>query len=264
MASVYSAYVAVLKQQFLNSLAKLMSFRLSFFLTVLFDIAAFVTFYFTTDIIFTHVTSIGGWTREHFLFFIFWMQSVNCLHSSIAAPNFWNFATEIRNGSLDFRLLRPLGSLFDVFTAVTRPIGLLVLPVILGFVIHYGIELHVTVWGWIAMPFLWLLTFVLLMLLEILMSMGMLWTKGGDGINFVRIHTQQFERWPDFVYPTSLRLIFTRVFPILAVGTFPVKAVLGQGEWWEIPFLVVMTFVTWRLIAKVWILGLKRYESASS
>ena len=264
MASVYSAYVSVLKQQFLNSLAKLMSFRLSFFLTVLFDIAGFITFYYTTDIIFAHVTSIGGWTRDHFLFFIFWMQSVNCLHSSIAAPNFWNFATEIRNGSLDFRLLRPLGSLFDVFTAVTRPIGLLVLPVVLGFVIHYGIKLHVTLGGWIAMPFLWLLTFVLLALLEILMSMGLLWTKGGDGINFVRIQMQQFQRWPDFVYPGALRILFSRIFPILAVGTFPVKAVLGQGEWWEIPFLVCMTFFIWGLIGKVWILGLRRYESASS
>ena len=264
MANVYSTYLAVLKQQFLNSLAKLMSFRLSFVLTVLFDIAAFLTFYYTTDIIFMHVVSIGGWTREHFLFFIFWMQSVNCLHSAIAAPNFWNFATEVRNGNLDFRLLRPLGSLFDVFTAITRPIALLMLPVVMGFVIYYGIALHVAFWGWIAMPFLWLLSFVLLMLLEILISMGLLWTKGGDGINFVRIHVQQFEKWPDFVYPNPMRLFFTRVLPCLAAGTFPVKAVLGLGEWWEIPFLVFMTFVVWHVIGKLWMLGLKRYESASS
>jgi ABC-type uncharacterized transport system permease subunit len=264
MEGGYSAYVSVLKQQFLNSLAKLMSFRLSFFLSVLFDIAAFVTFYFTTDILFLHITSIGGWTREHFLFFIFWMQSINCLHSAIAAPNFWNFATEIRNGNLDFRLLRPLGSLFDIFTAVTRPIGLVVLPVLIGFMMYYGMLLNVTVWGWLAMPFLWLLSFVLLALLEILMSMGLLWTKGGDGINFVRIHAQQFERWPDFVYPRPLRLLCTRVFPILAAGTFSVKAVLGIGEWWEVPFLVVMTIVIWFVIGKVWMLGLRQYESASS
>jgi ABC-type uncharacterized transport system permease subunit len=157
-----------------------------------------------------------------------------------------------------------LGSIFDIFTAITRPIGLLILPVVIGFVIHYGIALHVTVWGWIVMPFLWVLSFVLLALLEILISMGLLWTNGGDGINFVRIHTQQFERWPDFVYPRTMRILFTRVVPFLAVGTFPVKAVLGLGEWWEIPFLVAITFVIWYLIGKVWMLGLKRYESASS
>ena len=264
MESMYSPYLAVLKQQFLNSLAKLMSFRVSFILTVLCDIAAFVTFYCTTDFIFLHVTSIGGWTREHFLFFIFWMQSVSCIHSAIAAPNFWNFATEVRNGNLDFRLLRPLGSLFDVFTAITRPISLLMLPVGIGFVIHYGIALHVSIWGWIASPFLWILSFVLLALLEILISMGLLWTNGGDGVNYIRIHMQQFERWPDFVYPRPVRLLFTRVLPFLAVGTFPVRAVLGSGEWWEIPFLVLMTVVVWRLIGKVWMLGLRRYESASS
>ena len=103
-----SPYIRVLRQQMLNSLAKLMSFRLNFVLSVLFDAAAFVTFYFTTDFLFLHISHIGTWSRENFLFYIFWLQSVNCVHAGIVAPNFWNLASEIRDGNLDFRLLRPL------------------------------------------------------------------------------------------------------------------------------------------------------------
>jgi ABC-2 type transport system permease protein len=259
-----SPYIRVLHQQMLNSLAKLMSFRLNFVLSVLFDVAAFATFYCTTDFLFLHISHIGTWSRENFLFYIFWLQSVNCVHAGIVAPNFWNLASEIRDGNLDFRLLRPLGSLFDIFTAVTRPVTLLSWPLIMGFVIYYGVQLHVSVMGWVMMPLLWLLSLVCVVIIEVMISMGLLWTKGGDGINFVRIHCQQFQRWPDFVYPNRMRWIFTRIIPFLAAITFPVRAVLGQGSWWEIPLLCGSMVIIWSLTGWLWQMGLRRYESASS
>jgi ABC-2 type transport system permease protein len=257
-------YLRVLHQQMLNSLAKLMSFRLNFMLSILFDLAAFSTFYFTTDFLFLHISHIGTWTRENFLFYIFWVQSVNAVHASIIAPNFWNFAYDIREGNLDFRLLRPLGSVFDVFTAVTRPIALITLPFIVGIVIYYGIQLHVSAVGWMMMPFLWILSLICLVLIEIMISMALFWTKGGDGVNFIRIYCQQFQKWPDFVYPARMRWIFTRIIPFLAAVTFPVRAVLGQGAWWEIPFLCLAIIAIWFVTGWLWALGLRRYESASS
>jgi ABC-type uncharacterized transport system permease subunit len=248
----------------LNSLAKLMSFRINFVLSIIFDTAAFVTFYYTTDFLFLHISHIGSWTREHFLFYIFWFQSVACVHASIAAPNFWNFASEVRDGNLDFRLLRPLGSLFDVFTAVTRPITLVAWPFITGFMIYYGIQLDVSIMGWLMMPFLWMLSLISIVLIEVMISMGLLWTKGGDGVNFVRIHCQQFQRWPDFVYPDRMRWVCTRIIPFLAAITFPVKAVLGQAVWWEIPLLCSVMVAIWFVTGWLWKMGLRRYESASS
>jgi len=264
MRSSWLPYIQVLRQQSLNSLAKLMSFRLNFVLTVLFDVVSLATFYFTAEVLFLHISHIGDWKREHFMFFIFWMHSLYCIHSGFVAPNFWNLGVEIRNGNLDFRLLRPLGSLFDVFTAMNRPISLLVLPVGIGFMIYYGRVLHIDTRAWCAMPFLWLISLVILVFLEVLISMGLFWTHGGDGINFIRIQCQQFQRWPDFVYPKTIRLIFTRMFPLLAAGTFPVRAVFGDGEWWEIPFLLVAILVSWFGIGKLWAIGLRRYESTSS
>lgn len=259
-----SPYIQVARQQFINSLSKLMTFRVNFILSVLVDIGAFVTVYYTADLLFLHISHIGLWEREHFLFFFFWMQSVGCVHSVFIAPNFWNFAMEIRNGTLDFRLLRPLGSLFDIFTAVTRPISLLFMPVLVGCLVHYGIELQFPWHCWLIMPFLWMLSFVLVALLEVLISMGLLWTSGGDGVNFVRLQFQQFQRWPDFVYPKAVRFIFTRVFPLLSAGIFPVRALFQEGAWWEIPFLLVAIVVVWFVIGRVWTLGLRRYESVAS
>lgn len=264
MRAFWSPYLAVLHQQTNNSLAKLMTFRINFLLTVLFDIASFVTFYYTADILFLNISHIGTWTRDHFLFFIFWMQSINCVHSGLVAPNFWNLAMEIRTGTLDFRLLRPLGSLFDAFTAIMRPISLLIMPVLVAALVHYGLRVGFPTQMWLAMPFLWLISLVLLVLLEVLISMGLFWTHGGDGVNFIRIHCQQFQRWPDFVYPQPVRFIFSRLFPLLAGAVFPVRILFGQASWWEVLFLTLSTVVVWRLIGRLWTLGVRRYESVAS
>lgn len=264
MKHSWRPYIEVYQQQFLLSLAKLMTFRLNFLLTVLVDIVMFLTFYCTTDVLFLHVSHIGEWRREHFMFFVFWMQSLNCIHGGLVAPNFWNLATEVRNGALDFRLLRPLGSLFDVFTAINRPISLLILPLTVAGVVYYGMELQFSSLCWLVMPLLWIISLSLLVLLEVLISMGLFWTRGGDGINFIRIHCQQFQRWPDFVYPDGIRFVFTRIFPLLAAGVFPVRALFGEGAWWEIPFLLVSIVLAWRAIGFLWMRGLRRYESISS
>lgn len=264
MGGTVSPYIQVARQQFINSLAKMMTFRVNFLLSVLLDIGAFITFYYSTDVLFLHISHIGSWGREHFLFFIFWMQSLSCFHSIFVAPNFWNLAMEIRNGSLDFRLLRPLGSLFDVFMAITRPISLLFMPVILGCVVHFGLVLGLPWYCWLLMPPLWAVSLTLVALLEILISMGLFWTHGGDGINFIRIQVQQFQRWPDFVYPRRVAFVFTRVIPLLAAGLFPVRALFGEGNWWEIPFLLLAMVVVWVMIGRLWSIGLRRYESVAS
>jgi ABC-2 type transport system permease protein len=259
-----SPYLIVLWQLLLNSFAKLMTFRISFYLIVLTDIAAVVTSYYSADFIFNHIRQIGPWGRTEFMFFVFWIQAVSCLHTAIAAPNFWNFSNELQNGNLDYRLVRPLGSLFDTFTAITRPASFLALPIHLGFIAYYGRILHLSTASWFLAPILLLATFLLAILLELSIAMAMFWTTGGKGINFIRIQCQQLQQWPDFVYPPILQLIFGRLFPVVAAGTISVRYLLGQGSVDELIYLSVAIIFFWVLVALLWSRGLRRYESASS
>jgi ABC-2 type transport system permease protein len=262
--TIAKAYLGVLGQLLLNSLAKLLSFRLNFILFLFSELAAFGTLYLTVDFLYQHIATVGGWNRVQFMVFIFWWQCVMNLHSAFAAPNFWNFASELQNGNLDFRLLRPLGSLFDIFTAITRPISLVMLPLNAAFLVHYGAQIPFSVFDWLAIVPLLLLSFSLTILIELLIAMSMFWTTGGDGVNFIRIQCQQISKWPDFVYPRIFRTVFTLGIPVLATSTFCVRALFHDGAWWEVPFLVVACIALWCGIARLWRLGLQRYESASS
>ena len=262
--TITRAYLGVLGQLLLNSLSKLLSFRLNFILFLFAELAAFGTFYLTVDFLYQHITTVGGWNRTHFMFFIIWWQCVMNLHSAFAAPNFWNFASELQNGNLDFRLLRPLGSLFDTFTAITRPISLVIFPLNASLLVYYGSQIPLSASKWLAVTPLLLLSLTLTILVELLIAMSMFWTTGGNGVNFIRMQCQQISKWPDFVYPRVFRIAFTVGIPILATSTFSVRALFNDGAWWEVPFLVCACITLWLVIGQLWRLGLRRYESASS
>jgi ABC-2 type transport system permease protein len=257
-------YIAVLHQQFLNSFAKMMAFRVSMIIAASVEISVFLTFYLTANFLFNHIDTIGTWRRPEFMFFTFWYLMVMSTHNAFLAPNFWNFSMEIRTGNLDFRLLRPLGSLFDVFTAIQRPTSIMMLPIHIGFLIYYGAQAHLTGLSWTLLLPLLLLSFSLVALVEMAIAMTVFWTKGGEGLNFIRMQSQQFQRWPDFMFPDGIRRFFSSVIPILIALSFPVRFALNNTEWRGVLATALASIIFWFVVRLMWREGLKRYESASS
>ena len=257
-------YVQVLYQQILNSIAKIASFRFNVLLNIIVELSGFLTTYLAARFIFDHVDHIGPWNRPQFMMYIFWYQTVMCVHTSVIAPNFWNFATEVRTGSLDFRLLRPLGSLFDVFTAIQRPASLLIAPLNIGLLIYYGLQVKLTLLAWILLPLLLVMSLTLVFLIEMSISMSIFWTTAGDGINFLRMQVQQLQKWPDYVYPERIRRFLSTALPILIAITFPVRFVIDQSEWRGVVWVLIAIVAFWTMCGFLWKQGLRHYESASS
>ena len=114
------------------------------------------------------------------------------------------------------------------------------------------------------LPFLVILSLVLLVSIEILISMSMFWTIESFGINFLRMQLQQLSRWPDFIFKNMARKVFTYFIPVLLVGSVPVKVLLGERPLVLLLSMVAACMVLWPLIYIFWRLGLRKYESASS
>lgn len=257
-------YLAVLYQVLLNSLARFLTFRLSVMLNLVVEVSAFLSLLLPVYFLLSQLGHIGPWGRDQFMFYVFWYQVVFCLQGSLISPNFWNFSTEVRTGNLDFRLLRPLGALFDVLTAVTRPGALAMLPVYVGCLGYYLYVLKIPLIVCVFVPFLLGLSWALVALLEICIALSMLWVKGGDGVNFIRMQGQQLQRWPDFMYPNSVRYLFTRVIPTLAAMSFPARFVVDRREWPGVVYVFGAATVMWFVVGVIWRAGLRQYESASS
>jgi len=241
-----------------------MSYRLHFVLLIIMDLMFYISLLGSVDFIFRHVSTIGPWGRTEFMFFISFIIAIDHLHMTFISESFWNLSSDIRTGKLDFVLLKPIGSLFQIFFRFIRPATLVNIFVPWSLIIYYGSQLDLSIIAWFSLPFLVLLGLTLLTSIEILISMSMFWTIESFGINFLRMQLQQLSRWPDFVYQFYARKFFSLVIPVLLIGSAPVKFLLDQSHWQLLLLMLFITLVCWLLIGFFWKRGLRFYESASS
>lgn len=267
MASLLSEikYYAGIYKEFLNvSFSEALSFRTSFILLILMDIFFYASALLAVSFIYDHLALIGPWPKEYFLFFIAFMLALDHLHMTFLSESFWYLSAHIRQGDLDFILLKPAPSLFCVFFRHIRPSSLCNTPLVWGGLIYFGREAELSTLSWILLPFLLLLGFALLAILEFIISVLMFWTTEGMGINFLRMQFQNLSRWPDFIYQNFSRRLLIFAFPILLIGSGPVHFLLDQRDWHLLVIMLAAVIIFSFLLGKVWQIALNRYESASS
>ncbi len=257
-------YWSIYKEFLRTCLAEASSFRAHFFLTMIMDCVFYFTSLFGVYIIFQHVDHIGPWNQNQFLFFMAFMLAVDHLHMTFISENFWGFSEDLRMGKLDFLLIKPAGALFSIFFRHIRASTMLNAFVPATVLIIFGRRLGFNFGQWLSLPFLVLYATVFITSLEILISMSMFWIIQSDAINFLRMQFQQLARWPDFIYRYGFRKVFTFVFPILMVGSYPVHFLYDQHLYKPLLLSTVFLVIIWILIGYFWRLGLRHYESASS
>jgi ABC-2 type transport system permease protein len=245
-------------------LSAAMSFRVNFILIFFIDMAFFGSLLFTVDFIYDHVEKIGVWNYEEFMFFVAYMLMLDHIHMVMVSGNFWRLSFDLRQGQLDFTLLKPIGSLFDTFFRYIRVESFMSTPVALTILIYHGVQANLSPTSWLLIPIFLILSMILLVSIEILLSMVMFWTIEATGINFLRMQLQAISRWPEFIYQFFARKLFTVFIPVLMIGSVPVGVLLEKSS----PMLFLGFFaaiaVLWTLISIFWKLGLRNYESASS
>jgi ABC-2 type transport system permease protein len=262
--SIMTRYWRIYKKLFAINLAKGLAFRAHFFLLILFDLFFYTTAILTIDFLFRQIGPIAGWTREHFLFFIAFMLTVEQFHMAFISEAFWQFSYEVRTGRLDYVLLKPVNPIFLTFFRFIRvgSMPLLVIPV--GVLIYYGIGLQLSLLSWIMIPFLVVLTLAVLTTLEILLMMSTFWMTDSTSVNFIRMQLQDISRWPDFVYQPIFRRVFTLAIPILLASTAPVRFLFENSGWVGLLAVGAAQVILMAAVGMLWRIGLRRYDSVSA
>ena len=257
-------YARIYKHFVSTSIALGTSFRLHFVLLIFMDLLFYFSSLASVSFIFDHVDMVGSWKREEFMFFISFMLAVDHLHMTFVSESFWELSHQIRTGSLDFLLVKPVGTVFHAFLRFIRPASFLNVIVTWSLLGYYGQAIDLAWWQWCCMPVLLVLSLVLLVSMEILVSCTMFVTIESFGINFLRMQLQQLARWPDFVYRLWARRFFTFGLPVLLIGSAPVQWLLNPFDFKFMGIMLVAIVILWATIAPVWHLALSKYESASS
>jgi len=216
--------------------------------------------------VFAHNERIAGWSFAEALIVMGFFAVLEGLLESAINPSLRSVVEQIRNGTLDFVLLRPADSQFliatvrfDFWRMLEVPGGLLViayalhrlghLPSIAQVLISLGLLLS-------AIVFLYSLWFMVVS--------AAFWVIRVD--NLTSLFTSVFDaaRWPVHIFRGAFRVLFTFVIPLGLMTTAPSEALLGRlapsTVWISLGGSLLFALFS-RL---VWNRALAQYTSASS
>ncbi len=238
------------------------SYRLNFILGMIITFVSNILFPLVTLLIYANGQSFPGWN----LWEVLLIQSVFTISTGISSTFFsgifWETNDNIKKGSFEVILLKPVNPLFYVTATNFNIEGI---AYIIGGIIMFSIAACHSVVFTIAgvVNFILFLTagvFVMLGI-ELIMSATSFKWIGNSRIPEIFDSVKQFAKYPMSIFPNVARGITTFILPVAMVAFIPSASLLGQTEAWFYLALipcVLFTAVGFLLYHKM----IKLYESA--
>lgn len=216
--------------------------------------------------LFAHRPSMPGWTFEQALVVMGFFILCKAILDGAVTPSLLTVVEGIRDGRFDFTLLKPADAQFLVSTARFEPWRIVDLLGGCGIFIYAFAKMDrwpepLTVLlsaGLLAMAV------VLLYSLWIMVVSLSFFVVKVDNLGYLMASLFDAARWPVSVFPRALQLVFTFVFPIALMTTYPANLLLGRLDAGTtiVCFLGGAVFAT--AARMVWLRALRVYTSASS
>lgn len=255
-----------------NCLMREMQFHKNFLLTVLtttFLNAYFLVYYLI--LIQRMGNNFLGWHRFQMLFFM--ATEVIC-HSLFMAFGFYNVFSlpeQIRTGSFDYTLLKPMSPRFILstryfnfatFTQVFVGIGLAIYSLVnLEFIFDFWKIFLYIIFILNSVFIMYLIGFTIMVFsfffVKISASGSVLPYRGFFALYW-------FARRPEEIYSKTFLLLLTYVLPLLLIVNVPAKWMVRSLDGSLIIWTIFFTPLFFVFTSFLWKIGLKNYQSASS
>jgi len=247
-------------------IANELQYRVNFFIQLLQSFIALGTGLIGLWLVFSHTTTLAGWTQPELLAVMGVYILVGGFIQAGIQPNMQRLMTEIQDGSLDFALTKPVDGqilvsirefrfwqLTDVLVGlVVLVIAVLQLQETFGPLQALGFAVALLLGGVMIYCFWLMLTttaFWLIRVYELVNLFQGLYAAG---------------RWPISIYPTWLRLGLTFLVPVAFAVTVPAQALTDRLTSTTLPGALALTIVLFVLARIIWRLGLRGYSGASA
>ncbi|WP_413358961.1 ABC transporter permease [Prochlorococcus sp. MIT 1201] len=259
-------YLLSLKRFWGTALAGQLEYQANMLIDLLAMVGSLAGSIFVLSVFFGQGRDLGGWSWEAALVVQGIYTFLDGVSSTWLRPNLGAIVTHVREGTLDFVLLKPIDSQFWVSLRIMAPAGL---P-------EMGLGLVLIVWaasragasfslGTVLVAVLMLCVGgVILYALWFVIAATSIWfVKTWNATEVLRAVLAS-GRFPVSAYPPTLRLVFTLVLPVAFLTTVPAEVILGRTAMPMLAlgmFLAVIFFVGSRAF---WLFALRYYTSASS
>ncbi len=217
-------------------------------------------------ILFLHRDHIGDWSYYEVLLVIGLFQLFTGVMEGVLRPNVTQIVEQIRLGTMDFLLTKPVSSQFLASMRYVRVWHLVDVAVGVGICGYALFRLQVQVSVWQALLFLLLLcsATVLLYSLWLLMVTTAFWFVRIDNITHLFSAVFDAGRFPVTIYPGWVQGVLLFVVPVGFITTVPAAAALGRLSLGYAALSFVMAAVMFVASYFFWRFAVRHYSSASS
>jgi ABC-2 type transport system permease protein len=208
----------------------------------------------------------GDWDYSGALVVMAYFQALRAILEGIISPSLVDLVQQIRSGSFDYILLKPIDAqamvsasryepwkIFDVLFAIGLAVYAFALRHSAPSPADLALGLALLATGALAMYGLWIMCAALAF-----------WVGRLDNLIYLLGAIFDTARWPVAVFPGVWRLFFTFVIPVAVMTTFPAMALLGMLQLREVVGALVGAVILLALGRLVWRAALRSYTSASS
>lgn len=210
--------------------------------------------------------SVAGWSFPEALVVVGWFTLLRAVLEGGVSPSLTAVVEHVRRGTLDFILLKPADAQFLVSTAKFEPWRVLDFAGALAIFAYafarlgHGPDARGVLLG---LAFL-ALAVIVLYSFWILVVSAAFWVVKVDNLSYLFQSLFDAGRWPITIFRGALYYVFTFVFPLALMTTYPALALLGKltARSAALAWLGGLAFAA--LARAVWLRALRVYTSASS
>jgi len=243
-----------------------MEYRADFFARILASILGLITTIGSLAIAFQYTPDLKGWTLPQALVLLAMYYVMDGLIEMFIAPNMREIMNQVREGTLDFVLLKPVSAQFmatfrtiNVWRAANLVVGTgLAIYTIQRLALQIGAPQALAFAGSVLAGLCVIYSFWL-----VLVTLTF-WVVRLENIE--QIVWQAFEagRYPVEIYPAWLRMTLTYVVPVMFIITVPAQALTGRVDPTFSLVALAVALVSVLASSAFWRFGLRHYTGASA
>jgi ABC-2 type transport system permease protein len=217
-------------------------------------------------VIFHHTPELAGWSLPEVLALLGVYNFMYGLIGAIIAPNMRQLLEDVRQGTLDFALLKPVNSQFLVSVRQFVIWRLSDILLGIGLAVYSSVQLahQISLREAVLFPLVLLCGAIIVYSFWLILATTSFWFTRIDNIEMIFWNIFEAGRYPIDVYPPYIRQFLTFGVPLAFITTIPARALSGGLP----PGILVLSVLLAAAMAFVsawfWRLGLSRYGSASS
>jgi ABC-2 type transport system permease protein len=245
-----------------NCVARDMMFRASFVMSLISGYGWSLVMLLFLSTVVARVQTLGSWEQRDIYVLVGTFMMVQGMTQTLFETNMWRIGSYVREGTLDFILVKPVDSQFLVSARYLRLSALgLLLP---------GVALVVT---GARGPFSWgdtmlyvggtLAGIAILYAVSFVLAASTIWFVRADmgGLVYGLFDVM---RLPADVYPKGLRITFTYVLPLVFIASVPAQTLQHRGSLAVSLAGIAIAIVALAFARAFWFVALRSYSSTGS